>query len=202
MTASAETDTDELLLSQRLPDFFIVGHGKCGTTALWDMLRRHPQLHLPYKEPWFFSDEMRIACSAAPARHGQDAAHARGVPVAVRRRAPDQRVGEASSVYLWSRSAAGRIADAQPEARIIAVLREPASFLRSLHFQFVQTYIEPEKDLRKAIALEDARREGRGKPGNPYWPGATLYSEHVRYVEQLRRYHAVFAPEQVLRADL
>jgi hypothetical protein len=27
---------------------------------------------------------------------------------------------------------------------------------------------------------------------------AVLYSEHVRYAEQLRRYHAVFAPEQVL----
>ncbi len=25
-----------------------------------------------------------------------------------------------------------------------------------------------------------------------------LYSDHVRYVEQLRRYHEVFAPEQIL----
>ena len=29
-------------------------------------------------------------------------------------------------------------------------------------------------------------------------PQELLYSEHVRYVEQLRRYHAVFPPEQVL----
>ena len=202
MTASAETATDELLLSQRLPDFFIVGHGKSGTTALWDMLRRHPQVHLPYKEPWFFSDEMRTLAALRPPGTGRTPRTLAEYLSLFDGATPDQRVGEASSVYLWSRSAAGRIADAQPEARIIAVLREPASFLRSLHFQFVQTYIEPEKDLRKAIALEDARREGRGKPGNPYWPGATLYSEHVRYVEQLRRYHTVFAPEQVLRADL
>jgi hypothetical protein len=77
--------------------------------------------------------------------------------------------------------AAARIADVQPAARIIAVLREPASFLRSLHFQFVQVYLEPETNLRKAIGLEDARRQGQHVPSNPYWPGATLYSEHVRY---------------------
>ena len=52
--------------------------------------------------------------------------------------------------------------------------------------------------MRRALALEDARREGRHIPQHSYWPQALLYSDHVRYVEQLRRYHAVFAPEQVL----
>ena len=57
---------------------------------------------------------------------------------------------------------------------------------------------ETEKDFRKALALEEVRREGRAIPRYTYWPQALLYSEHVRYVEQLRRYHAVFPPEQVL----
>src|SRR6202040_703684 len=35
-------------------------------------------------------------------------------------------------------------------------------------------------------------------PRQSHRPQELLYSEHVRYVEQLRRYHAVFAPEQVL----
>ncbi len=85
-----------------------------------------------------------------------------------------------------------------PDARIIAILREPAELLRSLHLQFVETYIETEADLRTALALEPARREGRQVPRHTYWPQALLYSEHVRYVEQLRRYHELFAPEQVL----
>jgi hypothetical protein len=86
----------------------------------------------------------------------------------------------------------------QPAARVVAVLREPASFLRSLHMQFVQVYVEPEKDLRRAIALEGDRRQGQHLPKNPYWPDATLYSEHVRYVEQLRRYHERFSEDQML----
>ena len=41
---------------RRLPDFFIVGHAKCGTTALYDMLRQHPRIYMPdHKEPWFFA---------------------------------------------------------------------------------------------------------------------------------------------------
>jgi hypothetical protein len=111
---------------------------------------------------------------------------------------PDQRVGEASTFYLWSRTAPERIAQAQPGARIVAILREPASFLRSLHLQMLENHTESEKDLRKALALEDARRQGRSIPRNAYWPAALLYSERVRYVEQLRRYHAVFPREQVL----
>src|SRR5436305_6457337 len=45
----------------RLPDFFIVGHAKSGTTALYEMLRSHPQIFMPEykggagKEPWYFS---------------------------------------------------------------------------------------------------------------------------------------------------
>ena len=87
----------------------------------------------------------------------------------------------------------------QPAARIIAILREPSSFLYSLHLQFVQIYIEPETDMRRALALEDARREGRHLPEHAFWgPQGTLYSDYVRYVEQLERYQALFGDEQML----
>jgi hypothetical protein len=97
-----------------------------------------------------------------------------------------------------SRSAPARIAEAQPAARIIAILREPSSFLYSLHLQMLQNNSESEKDLRVAMRLEDARRRGRQIPANAHWPEALMYSERVRYVEQLGRYHEVFAPEQLL----
>ena len=75
----------------------------------------------------------------------------------------EQRVGEASPSYLWSEHAAARIAELQPDARIIAILREPASFLRSLHLQLLQTHVETERDLRKAIALEAKAPGGQGR---------------------------------------
>ncbi len=110
---------------------------------------------------------------------------------------PEQRAGEASPSYLRSQTAASRIAALQPNARIIALLREPASFLRSFHLQALKNRSENEKDLRRALALEDERRQGKRIPHDSL-PQALLYSDHVRYVEQLRRFHAVFPPEQVL----
>jgi hypothetical protein len=182
--------------NKRIPDFFIVGQPKSGTTALYDMLKRHPQIYMPdNKEPWFFADELHFRTPPRPGGTPRNFEEYLSLFDAAK---PEQRVGEASVLYMWSRSAAGRIAEAQPAARVIAVLREPASLLRSLHLQFLQTYVETETDLRKALALEDARREGRDVPRNTYWPQALLYSDHVRYVDQLRRFQTVLGPEQML----
>jgi hypothetical protein len=180
----------------RLPDFLIVGHPKSGTTALYEMLRRHPQIYMPPgKEPWFFASELHERTPPRPEGTPRTLAEYRALFAAAQ---PAQRAGEASALYLWSRTAAERIAAVAPEARIVAILREPASFLRSLHMQFVQTNIETEADLGRALELEPERRAGRRVPRHTYWPKALLYSEHVRYVEQLRRYRERFPAEQLL----
>lgn len=182
----------------RAPDFFIVGHPKSGTTALHSMLKRHPQIYMPVvKEPRFF----QAAPGAPPDRRFPGASTPKTLDeyLALFDEAqPGQRVGEASPSYLTSRFAAARIAEFQPDARIIAILREPASFLHSLHLQLLQIHVETEKDLRKALAYESARREGRNLPPNEYQVEDLQYSEHIRYVEQLRRYHERFPPEQVM----
>lgn len=178
-----------------MPDFFIVGHAKSGTTALYEMLKRHPQIYMPdIKELRFFAADMRSHFQEGPAEPNALDDHLSLFAGAQQ----GQRVGEMSSLYLWSRSAASAIADVQPAARIIAILREPASFLRSLHLQLLQNHIETQKSLRKAISLEEARRQGKHIPRGCARPYALMYSERVQYVEQLRRYHALFPPEQVL----
>jgi hypothetical protein len=199
MTVSAVASAVDTRQQQRIPDFFIVGHPKSGTTALWDMLKGHPQIFIPSnKEPYFFADELHPP-AATPRTFGWTPDTLEEYLTLFEGARPEQRAGEASAPYLWSRTAAARIAEVQPAARIVAILREPASFLHSLHLQFVQIYIEPEKDLRKAISLEDERRQGRQLPSNLFWgAGGTFYSEYVRYVEQLKRYHSRFPPEQVL----
>ena len=179
----------------RLPDAYVVGHPKCGTTAMYEMLFQHPQVFPGAKEPRYFASEM----------HYRDAPRPGGTPKTLgeykewfRDADPDQSIVDVSPWYLWSRSGADLIASARPDARIIAILREPASFLSSLHRQLLQLHVESEIDFRKALGLEDARREGRKIPVNGYWPKALLYSDYVRYAEQLRRYRAAFPPEQVL----
>ncbi|HEX5852072.1 MAG TPA: sulfotransferase [Solirubrobacteraceae bacterium] len=181
----------------RVPDFFLVGHPKCGTTALYEMLRRHPRIFMPaLKEPRFFASDMRQRFQ--PSRSGALPSTLESYLALFADAPPEQRAGEASPSYLASHTAAGLIAQVQPNARIVAILREPASFLRSLHLQLLRSHVETKKDLRRAISLEDARREGRGIPRRSHRPAALQYSDHVRYVEQLRRYHAVFPRERVL----
>ena len=180
----------------RVPDFFIVGHPKSGTTSLFQMLKRHPQLFMPMKETRFFAPARRSGLErlgpdqapTTPERYRQLFAGA----------GEEQRIGEASPTYLRSSDAAAAIAQAQPEAKIIAILREPADFLRSLHLQFVHNHSETEKDFRKAIELEPARREGKRIPRFTPAARGLLYSDHVRYVEQLRRFEEFFPPEQML----
>ncbi len=181
----------------RTPDFFIVGHAKSGTTALYEMLRPHPQIYMPdAKEPWFFSTDMEPRF--IPRRVGRGPQTLEEYLALFAPAPPEQRAGEASSSYLWSRTAAARIAEVAPEAKIIAILREPASFLRSLHLQLLQSHVEVKKDFRTAISLEEERRNGRQIPRQSHRPQLLQYARLVRYVEQLRRYEQLFAAEQIL----
>ena len=144
------------------------------------MLRRHPQIYMPaLKEPQFFAPEMRA-----------DPRFARELPSTLEEylalfagAAPGQRTGEASPSYLRSPRRRLRSPRSRPGARIIAVLREPAGFLRSLHLQMLQTMIETETDLRRAMALEPERRQGRTPAARRARRGAV----HVLRARPLRR---------------
>jgi hypothetical protein len=178
------TSTDGL----RLPDFFIVGQPKSGTTALQQMLRlQHPGIFMPdVRSPKFFSDDQMDAGGRGrlnlPTTLEQYAALFAGA-------APDQIIGEASPGYLSSTTAAANIAEVCPDARIVAILREPADFLRSFHLQLMEERVEQETDLRRA--LENQRFERRGET-------VERYGRYLNYVELLRRYEAVFSAEQIL----
>jgi hypothetical protein len=196
MSSKASGDERDPHTGGRVPDFFIVGHHKSGTTAMYEMLRRHPQIYMPQmKEPEFFgrnhsprrevgSDGQRRP-TFAESRPQTYAEYLELFSAAT----PDQRVGEASPSYLRSQTAARDIAAVQPHARIIAILREPVSFLYSLHLQMVRNHVQRELDFGKAIAAEGVVSEGE----RVHW-----YTDRVRYVEQLRRYHDMFASEDVL----
>lgn len=194
---AAEQEAQPTASGRRVPDFFIVGHQKCGTTALYMMLQNHPQIFMPKeKEPRFFVEELR-----PKPRNGMKTKRPATLDDYLSlfdQAGPDQRAGEASPQYLRYEEVPAAIAAVQPDARIIILLREPASFLRSLHGQLLHNRVETEKDFQKAMALEDARRRGERLPRGCRRQAWLLYSDHVRYTEQLRHFHASFSPEQVL----
>jgi hypothetical protein len=194
--ADGDGDGDLAATKPTTPDFFILGHQKCGTTALYLMLSAHPQIFMPdVKEPWFFARELRPRSQHSGTRSRPDTLEVYLSLFADA--APGQLVGEASPQYIRSQTAPEQIAQLCPDARIVVILREPASFLRSLHLQLVATHIESETDFGRAIELESDRRQGKHLPRRSISPPSLLYSDHVRYAEQLRRVHDAFAPEQV-----
>ena len=106
--------------------------------------------------------------------------------------------GEASPLYVVSHRAAERIRDVCSRPKVIALFREPSSFLRSLHLQNVQAMSEDVHDLRLALQLEPARRSGRGLPSTNYRPALLFYSEFVQYADQLTRLQRALGEENVL----
>ncbi len=183
--------------AQRVPDFFIVGHPKCGTTALYRMLRAHPQIFMPdVKEPWFLAPELR----APRARRSSASSPRRSSSTSrcSRPRGPSQRVGEASSSYLMSRYGRRRASPSCAAAR--GSSRSCASPRASCARCICSCCRCTSRPSATCAGRSRSRRSGARAPhpaGSPR-PRALLYSEHVRYVEQLRRYHELFARERVL----
>jgi len=187
MTSATDTGQPPSRTTRRVPEFFIVGNPKSGTTALYEMLVKHPQIYMPELGSKFFAlEQARKPDTLEEYLSLFEPAKA------------EQRIGEMSRGYLRSPTAPSGIAEVNPDARIIAVLREPASFLRSLHLELLQDHFETEKDLGKLIARDEAggSRDEVGETGFPTTLGFS--KERVSYVDQLRRFHALFPRERVL----
>jgi hypothetical protein len=69
---SVDTLTPTYRLGKRVPDFFVIGPMKTGTTALYTMLKRHPQVLMSAesKEPWFLAEELRSRATMRPSGTG------------------------------------------------------------------------------------------------------------------------------------
>src|SRR5262245_15514016 len=115
-----------------LPNFFVVGTGKAGTTSLYHYLRQHPQIYMSLvKEPCYFASEIRaenlspvylrhiqrqsrkskyILCDGKPlARAGWIVSEWEDYLRLFRHATNESAIGEATVSYLWSRTAAENI---------------------------------------------------------------------------------------------
>jgi hypothetical protein len=173
----------------KAPDFFIVGTFKGGTTALYEYLRQHPRIFMPFhKEPMFFGADLGVRYQ----RMTQDEYLA-----LFRDADPGQLAGEASPWYLYSTSAAREIHDFNPEARIIVMLRNPVDVMYAQHSQLLFNQREDLASFEDALAAEADRRDGRRIPAGALRPEALFYRHSVRFAEQVQRYFEVFGRDRV-----
>lgn len=171
------------------PSFLIVGAQKAGTSALFEMLARHPKLVAPkVKELDFFSrDEnhrrgMAHYLDQFPLRPWDD----RG-----------QRSFEASPSYLDAHLAPMRIKAEFPDMRIIIILRDPVKRAYSAWNMYRQFEQHPKYAHRYdprdfATAIEENMRGGKGT--GP----VDDYLERGMYAPRVQRYFDVFGRDKVL----
>ena len=171
------------------PDFFHIGVFKGGSTALYEGLKRHPQIFMPFhKEPLYFGDDLTR-------RYGRIS---RDDYLRLFRDAkPGQRIGEASTWYLYSTSAAREIKDFAPDAQITVMLRNPVDVMYAQHNQLIFNAMEPLTDFEEALEAEEDRRAGKRLPPWPINVENLFYRHSVKFAEQLERYFEVFGRDRV-----
>lgn len=166
-----------MMTAERLPNFFVLGAMKGGTTTLNAYLQRHPEVFMSKtKEPHYYSGVTdpvlpTVRSAAEYSRLFREAKYARAI-------------GEASASYLWSGRAADRLAVERPEAKMVIVLRDPISRAHSHYLMSVRNGIEQRTFL-------DALQHDWSLGDLP-WGQKHLYVELGQYADQVERYLSRF----------
>ena len=178
-----------------MPNFLIIGAGKSGTTSLYYYLKQHPQVYMsPVKEPKFFALEGVKLDFRGP--NDETSMNRRSVTDIDAYRAlfqgvtSEKAIGEASPLYLHSPDAPGRIKRYIPEAKLIAIFRDPVERAYSSFVQRVQKGDEPLSDFAEALRDEENRMRNNWAPR---WQ-----SKHIGfYYAHLKRYYDTFERDQI-----
>jgi len=178
-----------------LPDFFIAGAPKAGTTAVHAALARHPALYMSaVKEPKFFLTDGPPPARGGPGdvqtyrehvwqRDDYEALFA-AAPAGILR-------GESTPFYLYNRDAQRRIRALIPSARLIVILRDPVERAHSNWAHLWSAGLDPVDDFVLACAEEQRRIEAG-------WADFWRYTSLGRYGDQLEHLYTVFPRDQVL----
>lgn len=190
-----------------LPNFFVVGTPKAGTTALYHYLGQHPAIYLsPIKEPAFFAEdlfELKRQLGKGQTDPAGLSAYLDG-PMTEQRSGvigeweqylklfknvrQETAVGEASGNYLASSKAPRAIRERIPYARIVIMLRDPADRLFSQYSEaLAKGQARPEflSWVEEQQAAEASRKPRLGAVWNGF------------YAQHLRRYREHFPPRQI-----
>jgi hypothetical protein len=172
------------------PSFFIVGAPKCGTTALYEYLRPHPNIFMPeIKEPHYFARDL----GTYPRIKAPEDYQAIFAPAT----AQHLRLGEASVYYLRSTVAIPAIREFNPDARLIAMFRNPVDMVYSLHSQLLHVSEETVADFETAWRLQERRARGLDLPPRIRSPLLVQYADIGRFGTQVERVLSCFPREQV-----
>ena len=193
----------------KLPNFFIVGAAKSGTTSLYEYMKMNPEIYMaPIKETHHFStdiDNTKFRSNYARSLNKdlsqflqsdmkdgifhafvKDRSHYDQLFKNVN---GEKAIGEVTNSYLYSKEAAKNIITRFPDAKVIMILRNPIDRAFSHYLMDLRIGYETE-DFMKALK-KDMQRNPKG------WGVSNLYVEVGMYYEQVKRYKEIIPPEQL-----
>jgi sulfotransferase family protein len=188
-----------------LPDFLIIGAKRGATTSLWNHIVGHPNV-LP-----LFPSRQRIkGTSFLTTNFGEGPAWYRSHFATeayrwVRRQRDGVRplMGEATPYYLFHPLAPERAAAVAPEAKLVAILRNPVDRAYSHYRERARHGVET-LAFEEALTAEEARLEGEEARIIEERGYASYAHEHLsyaaqgRYAPMLERWFAFFPRDHVL----
>jgi hypothetical protein len=178
-----------------LPEFLIIGTQKGGTTFLYNTLRRHPHFEAAVEKEVHFFDTPRFELGEQWYR-----TH---FPPPQQKNGHKMITGEASPYYLFYPLAARRVAETIPQAKLIALLRNPVNRAYSDYQHTVRQGYET-LPFGEALKHEEERLRGEKEK---ILADETYRSTNYRrysylsrgvYVDQLKEWHRYFDKEQLL----
>jgi len=170
-----------------LPNFFIVGAPKAGTSSLYNYLRQHPEIYMsPVKEPHFFSSSYIVRQNLYYKSKLVDNIddYQKLFSEAIDQKA----VGEASTSYLFYPEVPGKIKEMRPDALIIIMLRNPIDRCFSHYLM----------DYRLGLIKAPLQDVISGKIQQTI--GSLYYQQYIDlglYYQQVKRYYDVFGRNAV-----
>lgn len=181
-------------MTMTMPNFLIIGTAKAATTSLYEYLNQHPEIYMsPVKEPRFFAFENEDLDYCGPGdetRNTTTITRLEDYQALFDGVANEKAIGEASPPYIYIPKAAERIRHHIPDAKLIAILRNPAdrAFSNFMHHRGLG--YEPCADFADAVAEEEARIAKN-------WSFVWHYVRRGYYYDQLKRYFDQFPRENI-----
>jgi hypothetical protein len=179
-----------VILVMTTPNFLIIGTAKAGTTSLYSYLQQHPQIYLtPVKETNFFAFEGEKVNFRGPGDADRinrtSITDLRAYEQQFAARKGEKAIGEISPLYLYLKAAPQRIAHYSPNAKLIAILRNPIQRAHSGYMNLYKDGREPCDHFADALAQEETRIAEN-------WAPLWHYRSMGLYHEQITRYLELF----------
>lgn len=178
-----------------LPNFFIVGAQKAGTTSLYRYLQQHPQIYFSSKkEPHYFiwSDKDVEFLFPFGVIETKNYISRLDEYENLFAKAGDARaIGEASTHYLVHPSVPEKINTAVPDAKVIAILRDPIERGYSAYKYNRMLGLEDIDSFQRALKEEPSRIAEN-------WGYGWRYGSYGQYYDHVKRYINEFGRENIL----